>query len=134
MVYNSLKTEVQTDRLITALKSQNKTVAYPITVGDDMVAGVPTSCEYKKSSLGVIEPLEYTILDNPSVVIVPLVACDKNLNRIGMGKGYYDRYLSGKSAIKIGICYDFQVVDKIIPNQTDIPLDIIVTEKQILRS
>jgi 5-formyltetrahydrofolate cyclo-ligase len=134
MVYNSLKTEVQTDRLITALKSQNKTVAYPITVGDDMVAGVPCGNDYKKSSLGVIEPLEYTILENPSVVIVPLVACDKNLNRIGMGKGYYDRYLSGKSAIKIGICYDFQVVDKIIPTKTDIPLDIIVTEKQILRS
>ena len=135
MVYNSLKTEVQTDRLITALKSQNKTVAYPITVGDDMVAGVPCGSNgYKKSSLGVIEPLEYTVLDSPSVVIVPLVACDKNLNRIGMGKGYYDRYLSGKSAIKIGICYDFQVVDKIIPNKTDIPLDIIITEKQILRS
>lgn len=134
MVYNSLKTEVQTDRLITALKSQNKTVAYPITVGDDMVAGVPCGNGYKKSSLGVLEPLEYTILDNPSVVIVPLVACDKNLNRIGMGKGYYDRYLGGKSAIKIGICYDFQVVDKIIPNKTDIPLDIIVTGTQILRS
>ena len=76
--------------------------------------------------------LEYTILENPSVVIVPLVACDKNLNRIGMGKGYYDRYLRDKTAIKIGICYDFQVVDKIIPNKTDIPLDIIVTENQIL--
>ncbi len=132
MVYNSFGREVQTDRLISALKSQNKTVACPITVGNDMVAGVPTSCEYKKSSLGVLEPLEYTILENPSVVIVPLVACDKNLNRIGMGKGYYDRYLRDKTAIKIGICYDFQVVDKIIPNKTDVPLDIIVTENQIL--
>ncbi len=132
MVYKSLKTEVQTDRLISALKTQNKIVAYPITVGNDMVAGVPCGDSYKKSSLGVLEPTEYTVIKNPSVVILPLVACDNNLNRIGMGKGYYDRYLKDKSTIKIGICYDFQVVDKIIPNKTDIPLDIIVTEKQIL--
>ena len=134
MVYKSLKTEVYTDRIIKELLSQNKIVAYPITVGNDMVAGVPCGNDYKKSSLGVLEPSKYTVLESPSVVIVPIVACDRNLNRIGFGKGYYDRYLKDKSAIKIGICYDFQVVDKIIPNKTDIPLDIIITENQTLRS
>ena len=97
-----------------------------------MVAGVPTSTEYKKSSLGVLEPISYTVLENPSVIIIPLVACDVNKNRIGMGKGYYDRYLKGKNCLKIGICYDFQVVEGIIPNETDVPLDIIITEKRTL--
>lgn len=132
MVYKSFKNEVKTDKIIDFLLSNGKTVAYPITIGDDMVAGVPTSNEYKKSSLGVLEPIDYTIIEMPDVVFVPLVACDKNLNRIGMGKGYYDRYLSGKSAIKIGICYDFQVVDSITPNPYDIPLDMIITEKRII--
>ena len=133
MVYKSLKTEVYTDRIIKELLSQNKIVAYPITVGNDMVAGVPCGNDYKKSSLGVLEPSKYTVLESPSVVIVPIVACDRNLNRIGFGKGYYDRYLKDKSAIKIGICYNFQVVDKIIPNKTDVPLDIIVTESELYR-
>ena len=93
MVYNSFGNEVKTDRLIDTLKNQNKIVALPITINDDMVAGVPNGKEYKKSALGVLEPISYTILDSPSVVIVPLVACDTNLNRIGMGKGYYDRFL-----------------------------------------
>ena len=132
MVYNSFSSEVKTDSIIKTLKSQNKIVALPITIDNDMVAGVPNGNEYKKSSLGVLEPTSYTVLDNPSVVIVPLVACDKNLNRIGMGKGFYDRFLKDKNCLKIGICYDFQVVENIPKNPTDIPLDIIITEKREL--
>ena len=132
MVYKSFKNEVKTDKIIEFLLSSGKTVAYPITFGDDMVAGVPTSSEYKKSSLGVLEPTSYTTLDVPDVVFVPLVACDKNKNRIGLGKGYYDRFLKCKGSLKIGICYDFQVVENIYKNSHDIPLDIIITEKQII--
>ncbi len=132
MVYKSFKNEVKTDKIIDFLLENDKIVAYPITLGDDMVAGVPTSNEYKKSSLGVLEPIDYTIIETPDVVFVPLVACDVNKNRIGLGKGYYDRYLRCKGSLKIGICYDFQVVDNITPNPYDIPLDIIVTEKRII--
>lgn len=132
MVYNSFGKEVKTDKIINELLNQNKTVAFPITIENYMVAGVPTSTEYKKSSLGVLEPTSYTVLENPNVIIIPLVACDVNKNRIGMGKGYYDRYLKGKNCLKIGICYDFQVVEGIIPNETDVPLDIIITEKRTL--
>ena len=132
MLYKSFKNEVKTDKIIDFLLSANKTVAYPITIGEDMVAGVPTSSEYKKSSLGVLEPIDYTIIETPDVVFVPLVACDKNKNRIGLGKGYYDRFLKCKGSLKIGICYDFQVVENIPKNPHDIPLDIIITEKQII--
>ena len=63
MLYKSFKNEVKTDKIIDFLLSANKTVAYPITIGEDMVAGVPTSSEYKKSSLGVLEPIDYTIIE-----------------------------------------------------------------------
>ena len=132
MVYNSFGNEVKTDRLIKTLKSQNKIVALPITIDSDMLAGVPIGNEYEKSSLGVLEPKSYTVIENPSVIIIPLVACDKNLNRIGMGKGFYDRFLKDKNCLKVGICYDFQVVENIPKNPTDIPLDIIITEKREL--
>ena len=131
MVYNSFKNEVKTDKIIEFLKEQNKTVAYPITIGENMVAGVPTSQNFTKSSLGVFEPSEYDALTDIDVVFVPLVACDENKNRIGLGKGYYDRFLKCKGSLKIGICYDFQVVKNISPTAWDIPLDIIVTETKI---
>ena len=66
-------------------------------------------------------------------MLVPLVAFDKNLNRIGYGGGFYDRYIrriSKKNKIfKIGLAYSFQQVKKIPINKYDIKLDYIITEK-----
>ena len=67
--------------------------------------------------------------------MIPLVAFDVNLNRLGYGGGYYDRYLSKiskKKKIKIGIAYSFQN-SKIPINNYDIKLDCIITEKKIYK-
>ncbi len=71
--------------------------------------------------------------------MVPLVAFDKQLNRIGYGKGYYDRSLKKLSRIKkniisVGIAYSFQKCNKIQTNKHDIKLDYIFTEKGIINS
>ncbi len=82
---------------------------------------------------GIEEPKEYEIVDKcPDISIIPLVACDKNGNRIGFGKGYYDRYLKDKGTLKVGICYDFQVLESVPSEIQDIRLDYIVTEKRII--
>jgi len=69
----------------------------------------------------------------PNILLVPLVAYDKNLNRIGYGGGFYDRYIKkikkNKKIITIGLAYSFQKVIKIPVNQYDINLDFIITEK-----
>ncbi len=70
------------------------------------------------------------------VVIMPLVAFDSNLNRIGMGGGYYDKTFSfrqnnTKKPRLIGIAHDLQRVEPIEPQPWDIPMDMVVTEKAV---
>ena len=70
----------------------------------------------------------------PDVLLVPLVAYDKNFNRVGYGGGFYDRYIKRTKKIKniltIGLAFSFQEVKKIETNKFDIKLDFIVTEKK----
>ena len=71
--------------------------------------------------------------------MVPLVAFDKKLNRIGYGKGYYDRSLEKinkikKNVISLGIAYSFQKCQKIPTNKQDFKLDYVLTEKGIINS
>ena len=81
---------------------------------------------------GIPEPIKKKIV-YPNILLVPLVAFDKNLNRIGYGGGFYDRYIKRISKIKkiftIGLAYSFQQVKKIPINKYDIKLDYIITEK-----
>jgi 5-formyltetrahydrofolate cyclo-ligase len=69
--------------------------------------------------------------------LVPLVAYDSNLNRLGYGGGYYDRYIEKiekiKKIIKIGLAFSFQKISSIPIDQYDKRLNFIVTEKEILR-
>ena len=52
---------------------------------------------------------------------------------MGFGKGYYDRFLENTNAVKIGLCYDFQLLDNIPKESHDIPMNYIITEKEILK-
>ena len=68
-----------------------------------------------------------------SILLVPLLAFDKYLNRIGYGGGYYDRYIkkikTKKKILTIGLAYSFQKVKEIPVNKYDKKLDYIITEK-----
>ncbi len=132
-IYNSFKNEVQTSGIISALKSDGKTVSCPLIKGDDMLAVIPTSNDFTLDKFGIKTPKEYSVVNNVEVAVIPLIACDTLKNRIGFGKGYYDKFLKDKNIIKIGLCYDFQVVDLIVKNEWDVPLDIIVTEIEIIK-
>ena len=67
-----------------------------------------------------------------SLVLVPGTAFDMQMNRMGFGKGYYDKLLERLSAIKAGLCYDFQLLSEIPHSAHDIPMDIIITEERII--
>ncbi len=62
------------------------------------------------------------------LVIVPAVAYDRRGNRVGRGKGYYDRLLSRARAVTIGVCYDFQLFDEIDSEEHDIPVHFVVAD------
>ncbi|MDE6528677.1 MAG: 5-formyltetrahydrofolate cyclo-ligase, partial [Muribaculaceae bacterium] len=67
------------------------------------------------------------------LIIVPGVAYDRLGNRVGRGKGYYDRLLATSKATKIGVGYDFQFLDEDIQaDQHDVTMDIIITESRRL--
>ena len=84
------------------------------------------------NKFGIPEPSSKEI-KYPNILLVPLVAFDKDLNRIGYGRGYYDRYIKKikkkKKLISIGLAYSFQKVKKIPINKFDMKLDFIITEK-----
>ena len=91
------------------------------------------------SKFGILEPKNSKKKIIPDLIIVPLVAFDKNLNRIGYGKGYYDRCLKKisklkKKIISIGIAYSFQRSASIPVNKYDFKLDYIFTERGIISS
>jgi len=81
---------------------------------------------------GIPEPITNKII-YPDILLVPLVAYDKDRNRIGYGGGFYDRYIKKikkiKKVLTIGIAFSYQKVKKIPIEKNDIKLDFIITEK-----
>ena len=91
------------------------------------------------NKFGMLEPKNSSKNIIPDLIMVPLVAFDNHLNRIGYGKGYYDRSLKKiskikKNAISLGIAYSFQKCQKIPTNKQDFKLDYVFTEKGIINS
>ena len=90
----------------------------------------------KINKYGIPEPEPKNIV-YPNILLVPLVAFDKNLNRLGYGGGYYDRLIKRLSKkekiIKIGLALSIQKVDKVPINIYDQKLDYIVTNKYIIK-
>ena len=89
------------------------------------------------NKFGILEPINSGKNIIPDLVMVPLAAFDNRLNRIGYGKGYYDRSLqkiSKKKIISLGIAYYFQQCKRIPVNKHDYKLDYIFTERGIISS
>ena len=74
---------------------------------------------------------EYLNYDDIDLVVVPGVAFDKNLNRMGRGKGYYDGLLPKIKAPKVSICFDFQIVDNVPVDNRDVIMDLVVCETTV---
>ncbi len=90
---------------------------------------------FEINKYGILEPISLKKI-YPDLLFIPLVAFDKNLNRLGYGGGFYDRYLEKiekiKKIIKIGLAFSFQKVKKIPISNHDRKLDYIITEKEII--
>ena len=91
------------------------------------------------SKFGTLEPKSTNKEFTPDLILVPLVAFDNQLNRIGYGKGYYDRKLKKikkikRNVISLGIAYSFQKCKSIPTNKYDFKLDYIFTERGIISS
>lgn len=85
-----------------------------------------------QGAFSIMEPSEgdAVSVDDIELIIVPGVAYDRRGNRVGRGKGFYDRLLGESRAMKIGVGYDFQLVDEIDSEPHDIPVDAVITDRR----
>ncbi|HBF44294.1 MAG TPA: 5-formyltetrahydrofolate cyclo-ligase [Clostridiales bacterium] len=129
-IYVDFRNEIKTDKIINFLK--NKLVLLPKIGGEEMYA-VKKEEETKLNKYGILEPKSSNAYTGKiDVCIIPLVACSKKGDRIGFGKGYYDKFLKSTNSLKIGLAYSWQVLDNFESEPFDEKLDIIVTEKEII--
>lgn len=130
-IYVSMDREVQTIALIEALLKAGKTVCVPKIVNKTMIfVRLRNFGECSVSKYGILEPLS----DEPfkgtiEIQIIPMLAYNKRLFRLGYGKGYYDHYLRDFKGTKLGICFYDDYDDALIETDNDIALDEILTER-----
>ena len=133
---NDLNKEVETDKLIKLLFDKNKRVFVPKILEKDLIhIEINKSTSYSKNPLGIREPVSSIKTDKDlfEVIFVPLLAFDKQGDRVGYGGGYYDKFLVNikQNAITIGLSL-FDPIDKIIDiEKHDIKLDYVVTPKTV---
>ena len=129
LTYVSLKEEVDTIELIKYSLNIGKQVAVPKCEGNDIVFYYINNLEdLKEGNFGILEPkTNETVNDfENSICIVPGIAFDKENNRIGYGKGFYDRFLKNYKGVKIGLTYKEYICDKIDVDDNDVKMDKII--------
>ena len=132
-IYNSIENEVDTRGIISYSFLKGKTILLPKIVNEDMVfMKVDKNTKYQYSKYGIAEPISGEIYDSSKIdlFIVPGVAFDIRGNRLGYGKGYYDRYLIGTEATKLGLAFEEQIINYIPTDDNDVQMDIIQTEME----
>ncbi len=135
--YKAMEDEVDLSVFHTWCKMNGKKLAFPFCTKDGkMEAYLPDASEdFLVGRYGILapDPDKSTLLtaDQIDVVVVPVVAFDKTGNRCGHGKGYYDRYLKGCNAYRIGVAFEAQKVDRVVTDENDVPMDTVLTEHTI---
>lgn len=141
--YVSFGSEADTIAIIETAFRIGKRVYIPKVEGREMnFYEIHSLNSLTRSKFGILEPAgsdhpypEYEDLINKKIMLLPGLAFDKAGNRIGYGAGYYDRYLgkyNEKDWLKIGLAYNFQVVENIPADDTDIRADYIITDEALI--
>lgn len=128
MLYSALPDEVQTQAFIEKWRHKKK-IILPTVVGDDIIpVELAENTTFAVGDFNILEPQNTTYSGGYDLIVVPGVAFDRNGNRIGRGRGYYDRFLSKHLNIKrIGICFDFQLVHEVPTEPNDIRMDEVIS-------
>lgn len=140
-IYYSIGSEVKTFDIIKHSLENKKEIALPRVIDSTKIQFFKImedkfeKIKFTKGKYGIFEnSISTTIIDKFDLLIIPGIAFDLKGYRIGYGKGYYDRFLSlGKSKCIMGLSYESQIINEIPNNEHDIPVDIIITEKKIIR-
>ena len=137
MLYMPLGNETDTSDITEAAFKDGKKVAFPVTdaeTGEITPYYATENTQFKQGAFSVNEPNNDDIaaLSDIDVIVVPGIAFDKSGARVGFGKGCYDRLLKQSCAVKVGLCYDYQVCDWIAMDEFDVNMDYLVTESGMI--
>lgn len=134
LLYHSLPDELPTHEIIDKWHSMGKTIYLPVVVGDDLVVRRYTPEAMQQGEFNIWEPTGTEVdTDILELIVVPGVAFDSNGNRLGRGKGYYDRLLSRTQATCIGVCYKCQIAEQIPTEAHDRTMHYIVTSEGVIK-
>lgn len=129
-VYIPMKSEPDIWDFIEFLLQNNIKVVAPKTLKNRMLEHyyLENKNALVKGTFGTLHPLENIQFEGlADLVIVPGLAFDENGNRVGYGGGYYDAFLKSQSAaLKVGVCYDFQLLKNLPKEEHDVPVNSVI--------
>lgn len=136
LLYYSMDDEVYTHDFVEK-HYKTKTILLPCVDGDDLILRQYLGIESMKAGeqFGILEPVgkEFNDLEKIDLMIIPGVAFDKEKNRLGRGRGFYDRLLKTVNATKIGVCFDFQIVEQVPTEDFDVKMDVVISTTYIYK-
>ncbi len=142
LFYVSTRDEVKTESMIKKALEYGKRVVVPISNLKERTLNLSEikdfDSELEPGAFNILEPKERFLRpvspEEIDLVIVPGVAFDEKGNRLGYGMGFYDRFLRSvkKDTPVIGLAYEFQIIEKIPVDDTDVTVDKVVTEERII--
>ena len=135
MSYMDFKNEVKTDKINTFIKNSGKMLVLPKVIDKETMIAIEDKNQYIVSPFGNKEPDGKEYIGNIDVIITPGVAFDRNKNRVGFGRGYYDRFfLKHPNAKKIAIAFEEQMINEgIETDKYDKKVDVLITEDNIIK-
>ena len=138
LIYSSIRGEVSLDGLKEPAYEDGKTLAYPLVISaKEMIALVPLSeDDWTEGFHGIMEPKKETCREikpeDFDLVVCPCTAFDEDLGRMGMGAGYYDRFLTAcTNAHIVAVAFECQKVDSVLRQAWDRPMEKVFTEQNI---
>lgn len=133
------RNEVNLAPLLKKIVASKKLLA-PVVQGGDLISvEIASLDDLEPNALGVLEPKSRTpspLEAEIDLALVPLLAADRSGNRLGYGKGYYDRFFKrlNKPIFKLGVAFDLQIVRRVPTTADDVKLDAIATESGIIET
>ena len=133
--YYSMSPEPDTHAVIAAALRQGKTVALPVTEGEGIMHFARLDAALAAGRYGIPEPgpdCPELAPETIDLILVPGVAFDPRGGRVGQGGGYYDRFLPLSRALRVGVCPEFALLDRVPVRAHDQRMDAVVTPSATL--
>lgn len=135
LLYHSLPDEVGTHGFVERWKSE-KRILLPVVVGDILKLRVyDGSSSLCAGAFNIEEPVgeEFDAFDEIDLAVVPGMSFDREGHRLGRGKGFYDKLLPAVKCRKIGVCFDFQLMEHVPVEPHDVVMDMVLTDKGLMK-